>query len=206
MFPHSIWAWLAAAICAYLLGSVSGGLIASFTRHKEDLRRHGSGNAGMTNALRTYGVRSAALVLAIDTLKTVLAVLLARLLLAEPWGTVVGGACTVLGHDFPVYYRFRGGKGVLSSAVVVALLDWRVFLISLAVFALAVLLTGRVSVGSLSVAVAAPVCCLLLQEGTVQELFVAALGALLIFTHRSNLRRLLRGEEPKTVIAKRRSL
>lgn len=206
MFPHSIWAWLAAAICAYLLGSVSGGLIASFTRHKEDLRRHGSGNAGMTNALRTYGVRSAALVLAIDALKTVLAVLLARLLLAEPWGTVVGGACAVLGHDFPVYYRFRGGKGVLSSAVVVALLDWRVFLISLAIFALAVLLTGRVSVGSLSVAVAAPVCCLLLQLGTVQELFVAALGALLIFTHRSNLRRLLRGEEPKTVIAKRRSL
>ncbi len=206
MFPHSIWAWLAAAICAYLLGSVSGGLIASFTRHKEDLRRHGSGNAGMTNALRTYGVRSAALVLAIDALKTVLAVLLARLLLAEPWGTVVGGACAVLGHDFPVYYRFRGGKGVLSSAVVVALLDWRVFLISLAVFALAVLLTGRVSVGSLSVAVAAPVCCLLLQLGTVQELFVAALGALLIFTHRSNLRRLLRGQEPKTVIAKRRSL
>lgn len=206
MFPHSIWAWLAAAICAYLLGSVSGGLIASFTRHKEDLRRHGSGNAGMTNALRTYGVRSAALVLAIDTLKTVLAVLLARLLLAEPWGTVVGGTCAVLGHDFPIYYRFRGGKGVLSSAVVVALLDWRVFLISLAVFALAVLLTGRVSVGSLSVAVAAPVCCLLLQLGTVQELFVAALGALLIFTHRSNLRRLLRGEEPKTVIAKRRSL
>lgn len=206
MFPHSIWAWLAAAICAYLLGSVSGGLIASFTRHKEDLRRHGSGNAGMTNALRTYGVRSAALVLAIDALKTVLAVLLARLLLGEPWGTVVGGACAVLGHDFPVYYRFRGGKGVLSSAVVVALLDWRVFLISLAVFALAVLLSGRVSVGSLSVAVAAPVCCLLLQEGTVQELFVAALGALLIFTHRSNLRRLLRGEEPKTVIAKRRSL
>ena len=206
MFPHSIWAWLAAAICAYLLGSVSGGLIASFTRHKEDLRRHGSGNAGMTNALRTYGVRSAALVLAIDTLKTVLAVLLARLLLAEPWGTVVGGACAVFGHDFPVYYRFRGGKGVLSSAVVVALLDWRVFLISLAVFALAVLLTGRVSVGSLSVAVAAPVCCLLLQLGAVQELFVAALGALLIFTHRSNLRRLLRGEEPKTVIAKRRSL
>lgn len=206
MFPHSIWAWLAAAICAYLLGSVSGGLIASFTRHKEDLRRHGSGNAGMTNALRTYGVRSAVLVLAIDTLKTVFAVLLARLLLGEPWGTVVGGACAVLGHDFPVYYRFRGGKGVLSSAVVVALLDWRVFLISLAVFALAVLLSGRVSVGSLSVAVAAPVCCLLLQEGTVQELFVAALGALLIFTHRSNLRRLLRGEEPKTVIAKRRSL
>lgn len=206
MFPHSIWAWLAAAICAYLLGSVSGGLIASFTRHKEDLRRHGSGNAGMTNALRTYGVRSAALVLAIDALKTVLAVLLARLLLGEPWGTVVGGACAVLGHDFPVYYRFRGGKGVLSSAVVVALLDWRVFLISLAIFALAVLLSGRVSVGSLSVAVAAPVCCLLLQLGTVQELFVAALGALLIFTHRSNLRRLLRGEEPKTVIAKRRSL
>lgn len=206
MFPHSIWAWLAAAICAYLLGSVSGGLIASFTRHKEDLRRHGSGNAGMTNALRTYGVRSAALVLAIDALKTVLAVLLARLLLGEPWGTVVGGACAVLGHDFPVYYRFRGGKGVLSSAVVVALLDWRVFLISLAIFALAVLLSGRVSVGSLSVAVAAPVCCLLLQEGTVQELFVAALGALLIFTHRSNLRRLLRGQEPKTVIAKRRSL
>lgn len=206
MFPHSIWAWLAAAICAYLLGSVSGGLIASFTRHKEDLRRYGSGNAGMTNALRTYGVRSAALVLAIDALKTVFAVLLARLLLGEPWGTVVGGACAVLGHDFPVYYRFRGGKGVLSSAVVVALLDWRVFLISLAVFALAVLLSGRVSVGSLSVAVAAPVCCLLLQLGTVQELFVAALGALLIFTHRSNLRRLLRGQEPKTVIAKRRSL
>lgn len=204
MFPDALWAWIAAAVCAYLLGSTSGGLIASYTRHKEDLRRHGSGNAGMTNALRTYGIRNAVMVMAIDMVKTVAAVLLARLLLGSVWGTIVGGGCAVLGHDFPVYYRFRGGKGVLSSAAVAALLDWRMFLISLAVFALVVLLTRRVSAGSLSVAIAAPVCCLVLGLGTACELFVAGLGALLIFTHRSNLKRLLRGEEPKTVIAKRR--
>lgn len=204
MFPDALWAWIASAVCAYLLGSVSGGLIASYTRHKEDLRRHGSGNAGMTNALRTYGIRNAVMVMAIDVAKTVAAVLLARLLLGSVWGTIVGGGCAVLGHDFPVYYRFRGGKGVLCSAAVAALLDWRMFLISLAVFALVVLLTQRVSAGSLSIAVAAPVCCLLLGLGPACELFVAGLGALLIFTHRSNLKRLLRGEEPKTVIAKRR--
>lgn len=204
MFPDALWAWIASAVCAYLLGSVSGGLIASYTRHKEDLRRHGSGNAGMTNALRTYGIRNAVMVMAIDVAKTVAAVLLSRLLLGSVWGTIVGGGCAVLGHDFPVYYRFRGGKGVLCSAAVAALLDWRMFLISLAAFALVVLLTQRVSAGSLSIAVAAPVCCLLLGLGSACELFVAGLGALLIFTHRSNLKRLLRGEEPKTVIAKRR--
>lgn len=204
MFPDSWLAWVAAAVCAYLLGSISGGLIASYTRHKEDLRSHGSGNAGMTNALRTYGVRNAAMVMAIDLAKAVAAVLLARFLIGEPYGTVVGGSFAVLGHDFPAYYRFRGGKGVLCSAAVVALLDWRVFLISLAAFVLVLVLTGRVSAGSLCIALTAPLSCIVLQIGTLQEIFVVGLGTLLIFTHRANLKRLLRGEEPKTVIAKRR--
>ena len=153
MYAQSAWAWVLAAAGAYLLGSVSGAIIASFTRHGEDIRQFGSGNAGLTNALRTYGVANAALVAVIDLGKTVLAI-------------------------------------VLAAAA--------------AVFALAVACTRTVSIGSLSAAAAAPIFCLLLKEGTVYTLFVTGLCIALFWMHRSNISRILRGEEKPTAIAKRR--
>ena len=100
MYAQSAWAWVLAAAGAYLLGSVSGAIIASFTRHGEDIRQFGSGNAGLTNALRTYGVANAVLVAVIDLGKTVLAILLARWLLGSVWGLVIGGGFAVVATPF----------------------------------------------------------------------------------------------------------
>lgn len=204
MYAQSAWAWVLAAAGAYLLGSVSGAIIASFTRHGEDIRQFGSGNAGLTNALRTYGVANAVLVAVIDLGKTVLAILLARWLLGSVWGLVIGGGFAVVGHVRPVYYHFRGGKGVLCCTAIVALLDLRLLAAAAAVFALAVACTRTVSIGSLSAAAAAPIFCLLLKEGTVYTLFVTGLCIALFWMHRSNISRILRGEEKPTAIAKRR--
>lgn len=204
MYAQSAWAWVLAAAGAYLLGSVSGAIIASFTRHGEDIRQFGSGNAGFTNALRTYGVANAILVAVIDLGKTVLAIVLARWLLGSTWGLVIGGGFAVVGHVRPVYYHFRGGKGVLCCTAIVAMLDWRLLAAAAAVFALAVSLTRTVSIGSLAAAAAAPIFCLVLREGAVYTLFVTGLAVALFWMHRSNISRILRGEEKPTVIAKRR--
>ena len=103
-----------------------------------------------------------------------------------------------------MYYHFRGGKGVLCCTAIVALLDLRLLAAAAAVFALAVACTRTVSIGSLSAAAAAPIFCLLLKEGTVYTLFVTGLCIALFWMHRSNISRILRGEEKPTVIAKRR--
>ena len=101
-----------AAVIAYLLGSVSGAIVSSRVGHHEDIRNYGSGNAGMTNALRTYGIRHATIVAAMDMLKTVVAILIAKWLIGWHWGFIVGSCCAIAGHLFPIYYGFKGGKGV----------------------------------------------------------------------------------------------
>ncbi len=204
MFPTSIIAWIAAAAAAYLLGSVSGAIVASWTRHREDIRNFGSGNAGMTNALRTYGVRNAALVAAIDLLKTIAAILIAWALIGWHWGFVLGSFCAILGHLFPVYYGFKGGKGVLCGLASLLMVDWRVALLVLAVFAVAVLLFKRVSVGSIAACGSAPIWCLGLGVPYLHCVYILLAAIWLIWSHRGNIKRLLRGEEPITVIAKRK--
>lgn len=204
MYPNSILAWLVSLVCAYLLGSVSGGIVASHLRHHEDLRDYGSGNAGMTNALRTYGIRNAALVAAIDLLKTILAILLASWLIGRYWGLMVGSAAATLGHLYPVYYQFRGGKGVLCGLASLIMVDWRLGILVVAVFALMMVLTRRASVGSICACASSPFFCWMLGVNTVHIIFVVVIASLLIWMHRSNIKRLLRGEEGKTVVAKRR--
>lgn len=204
MYSDSVPAWILAAVGAYLLGSISGAIIASYTRHGEDIRKYGSGNAGMTNALRTYGIRNAAMVAGIDLLKTVLAILLARWLLGKVPGLIVGGSFAVLGHMLPVYYQFKGGKGVLCSAAIILMMDWRLFLCGAAVFAMAVLLTKTVSVASIAACICIPVFCLLLKETETYLLFALALALAVIVMHHANIGRIVRGEEKQTVIAKRR--
>ena len=183
---------------------MSGAIIASFTRHGEDIRQYGSGNAGLTNSLRTYGIRNAAMVAGIDLSKTVLAVLSGVWLLGRPWGLIVGGGTAIVGHVAPVYYRFRGGKGILCGAGILLMLDWRLFLLAAAVFAVAVAVSKTVSVGSLLACAVAPVLCVLLREGHAETIFVTLASALLIWMHRGNLRRIAAGEEKKTVVARRR--
>ena len=204
MFQGSVLAYIAAAVAAYLLGSLSGAILSSKVGHHEDIRNFGSGNAGMTNALRTYGVRHAAVVALIDILKTVLAILIAKTLVGWHWGFIIGSFFAITGHLFPVYYKFKGGKGVLCGLASLLMVDWRIGVLVVAVFAVWVAITRRVSVGSIFACMSAPLWCLLLKVDPVHTGYVVLAASWLIWCHRSNIKRLLRGEEPKTVIAKRR--
>ena len=204
MFPDSAIAYIAAAVIAYLLGSVSGAILSSRVGHKEDIRNYGSGNAGMTNALRTYGLRHAVIVALIDILKTVIAIVIANRLIGWKWGFLIGSLCAITGHLFPVFYKFKGGKGVLCGLASLLMVDWRIGVLVVVVFAIVVALCKKVSLGSICACASAPVWCLLLDVMTLHTVYVLLAASWLIWCHRSNIKRLLAGTEPKTVIAKRK--
>ena len=138
-----------AVIAGYLLGSISFSVIASMLIAKDDVRNHGSGNAGFTNIMRNYGKLPSAVTLIGDFSKGVAAVLIGGLLLSKVspdlklLGEVIGGISVFIGHVFPLFFGFRGGKGVLASAGAVLILDYRIFLISVAAFALIVFIENR---------------------------------------------------------------
>ena len=205
MFHGSVIAYIAAAVIAYLLGSISGAIVSSRVGHHEDIRNYGSGNAGMTNALRTYGIRHAAIVAAMDILKTIVAILIAKWLVGWYWGFVIGSLFAITGHLFPVYYGFKGGKGVLCGLASLLMVDWRIGLLVVVVFSIVVAICKRVSLGSICACASAPLWCLLLGVPGLHTVYVLLAASWLIWCHRSNIKRLLRGEEPKTVIAKRKS-
>ena len=204
MFHGSVIAYIAAAVIAYLLGSISGAIVSSRVGHHEDIRNYGSGNAGMTNALRTYGIRHAAIVAAMDMLKTIIAILIAKWLVGWYWGFVIGSLFAITGHLFPVYYGFKGGKGVLCGLASLLMVDWRIGVLVVLVFAIVVAFCKRVSLGSIFACASAPLWCLLLGVPSLHTVYVLLAASWLIWCHRSNIKRLLRGEEPKTVIAKRK--
>ena len=190
---------MALALCAfalaYLLGSVSGAIAAGRLLHRVDIRAFGSGNAGLTNTLRTLGPRAALLVLVLDTGKTAAALLLGRALCGET-GLLCAAAGVLLGHAFPVYYRFRGGKCVLSMAVVALFFDWRAFLVLAGVFLWAAALSRRVSAGSMMAAPLLPFALWAFGSSAARLWLASGAVALVMILHRGNLRRLLRGEEP----------
>jgi glycerol-3-phosphate acyltransferase PlsY len=204
MFSDSVIAYLAAAVIAYLLGSISGAIVSSKVGHKEDIRNYGSGNAGMTNALRTYGIRHAVVVAAMDIFKTIVAILIAKWLVGWHWGFVIGSLFAITGHLFPVYYGFKGGKGVLCGLASLLMVDWRIGLLVVAVFAVVVAICKWVSLGSICACASAHLWCLLLGVSGLHTVYVLLAASWLIWCHRSNIKRLLKGEEPKTVIAKRK--
>ncbi len=189
-------------LMGYLIGSVNFAVIYSRLFKKDDVRKHGSGNAGATNVLRTYGKGPAALVFALDILKGVVAVLLARLIYPHSNDIcpcfAAGGA--ILGHNFPCYHGFKGGKGVATSFAALLVLDWRVALIALGVFLLAVLITRYVSVGSVAASVAAPAAAIAFRfvnnsVSTAVCVFCVCVGLLCILRHKENLVRLYHGKE-----------
>lgn len=195
---------LACVVCAvvsYLIGSLNTAVLLSYVLGK-DVRSQGSGNAGATNTLRVFGKGAAAIVVAGDALKGVLAVLIARLisnlLSAGDVPIYLAGLCVVLGHNFPVYFGFKGGKGIMTSAAVIFVLDWRIGLAVL-VFAIAIMAISRyVSLGSCCAAVAFPMFTAVLHPDGVYFICLAILmGALALFMHRTNIVRLIRGTESK---------
>ena len=198
---------LTAALACYFLGNHNGAICVSLMMG-DDVRTHGSGNAGLTNFIRSYGTGRALLVIVIDVAKAILACLLAGCMLA-PYGLalegrVLGGVFVMLGHDFPALQGFRGGKGILSGWFIAFMIDWRIGLMIGVVFFLAYLLTQYVSLGSVLAAVTFGVGFAIFYY---DNLWVCLGGffmsVLTVFMHRANIVRLLTGKESKTNLFKR---
>ncbi|MEE1351979.1 MAG: glycerol-3-phosphate 1-O-acyltransferase PlsY [Clostridia bacterium] len=196
---------IAIGLISYLIGSINSSILISKAVTGKDIRKCGSGNAGATNMLRTMGKKYAVITLIIDILKGVVALIIARLMQGlgvEPWAEYIAGVCVVLGHNFPVFFGFKGGKGVATSLGVVMMLDWKIGLAVL-IIALAVMATTRyVSLGSIIAAVTFIVLqiAVMLISGNfnlVSFVCVMILGILLIVRHSANIVRLLNHTENK---------
>lgn len=190
-------------LVSYLLGCFNGSVMTSHFIIRDDVRQHGSGNAGLTNFYRTYGARYALCVIVCDMGKTVLACLIGGYLMhwvVGDWtlGLLIAGIGCELGHMFPVFFGLRGGKGILSGGVLVLLLDWRVALIAWGLFAVLWLTTRYVSLGSIAATASMPVSVFLLMgHNWLYTALSAAVAALVIWCHRGNIQRLLSGTEKK---------
>lgn len=209
-----VWQVIVIAVIAYAIGSINPSIILCKLLKKEDIRSQGSGNAGTTNTLRVLGKGPAALVLCIDVLKAVVAVLLGNWI--ATWGTytpeqflvlhdyaiMAAGIGAVLGHNFPIYYGFKGGKGVAASLGVIFVVEWRIGLICL-VFALLIMLLSRmVSLGSILSAILYPVLVFLLPGTAFNNkwlylAFAVVLALFVLIRHKANIQRLLSGTENK---------
>ena len=203
------------AVISYLLGSCNSSIIVVRLLKHEDVREHGSKNAGLTNTLRCYGKFPALLTLIGDLGKGIVSVLLSILVFRIIIGegsfnrqTVgyISGIFAILGHIFPIYYGFRGGKGVLVASSILLVIDWQTFVIIIPFFAVVLLISKYVSVASISAAVFYPVLTFLLHYFVQHEplntcivhtALVAVTGILLIYMHRTNIQRLRNGTENK---------
>ena len=195
------------ALACYFLGNHNGAICVS-AMLGDDVRTHGSGNAGLTNFIRSYGASRAVLVIVIDVCKAILACLLAGLVF-EPYGfrlegMTLGGVCVMLGHDFPALQGFRGGKGILSGWFIAWMIDWRIGLLIGIVFFAVYLLTQYVSLGSVLAAVAFGIGFAIFHHGNTLVLIGGLLmSALTVFMHRGNIVRLVKGNERKTNLFKK---
>lgn len=204
------------AVQAYVIGGINGAIITSKYFYKKDIRKFGSGNPGLTNFYRVFGKGGAAMVVLIDVLKTVAPVIIGGWLFAYfmPSETLAGnghsliglnffgsewaGFFVVMGHCFPLFYEFRGGKGVMAVGTIVFFIDWRIALAAWGIFILLTLLTRYVSLGAIVGVLAYPVLVGALGYGGIWEIVIAsACAALLIVRHRENIKRIFTGKESK---------
>ena len=190
-------------LVSYLLGCINGSVMVSHFIIKDDVRKHGSGNAGLTNFYRTYGAKYALMVIGLDMGKTVVACLIGGFMFSHlfgDWtlGVLLGGLGCELGHVFPVFFGFKGGKGILSGSMLAILLGWKVALVAWGVFMLLWALTRYVSLGSLAAAVSLPITVyFFLGHNWVYTALAFFMAALVVYCHRENIVRLLHGTENK---------
>ena len=190
-------------LLSYFFGCFNGSFMVSHFIIRDDVRKHGSGNAGLTNFYRTYGAKYALLVIACDMGKTVAACLLGSFFFrCLGWdgtlGTLLAGLGCELGHIFPVFYGFRGGKGILSGGTLVLLLNWRVAAVAWALFLLLWLTTRYVSLASFTATCSAPITVYFVYgHNWLYTGLCLAVAALVVWCHRENIQRLLHGTEKK---------
>lgn len=203
-----LWCILGCIVIGYLLGCLNGAILISKLLKHEDVRQKGSGNAGLTNFHRNYGGWVSLLVVAIDIGKIFLACWIGSLLWSEQrdLAKMIAGVSAEMGHIFPCFFGFRGGKGIMGGAALALAMDWRVFAIAFVVFLVLFLTTRYVSLGSIGAAATFAVCFVICFPGQPWIYGMGiALAAAAIFMHRGNIQRLLRGEERKTHLHKNKN-
>ena len=194
-------------VIGYLLGAIPFGVIISKLVRGIDVREYGSGSMGMTNVMRTVGAKAGLIVLILDLLKGSAAVALALAIFHSPnhdmvhWGQMAGGVAAVIGHSWPVYIGFRGGRGISTAFGAILVISWPIGLICLAAFLLMVAIFRYISLGSISGAIAlavAMVISYICYSGPIAYLsFALVVAVIVIFRHRANIKRLLSKTEPK---------
>ena len=201
--------WLPAllvAVIAYFCGCFNGAVIVSKYILRNDVRKHGSGNAGLTNFFRTFGGPLTLVVILCDVLKAVIAILagvalfrgmvldeVAVLVLAKYWAALF----CLLGHMFPCMFHFKGGKGILSGGTIAIMIDWRIALVVWGGFLILAVLTRYVSLGSCGAGASFPFATWFVYRDPVITVLAVVIGGLILYMHRANIRRLLQGNESK---------
>ena len=197
-------------LVGYLLGNLNGAVLMSNLLAHEDVRSHGSGNAGLTNFARNYGGIGSLGVILVDGGKAVLACLLGGLLLEQHLGATagmtIGGLALMVGHDFPALLGFKGGKGILSGCLIAFTVDWRIGALILSIFAVLYVASGYVSLGSVVASAAFGFGFVFFhQDDMVVMICGAVMGVLAVYMHRANIVRLIKGQERKTNLFKKGS-
>ena len=204
--------YIIVAVIAYLIGSINFSVITSKKMAGFDLREKGSGNAGSTNVLRTVGAKAAVITLICDVLKGIIAIYIAKLI-GNIWSDLDGallvqlaGIFGVLGHTFPIFFGFKGGKGVATSLGVLVTTNWQIGLICLVFALVLIVFTQMVSVGSITAGLLYPVLTIFIHQNYIVDgnYIIASiiLATLVIFNHRANVKRILEGKENKISFGK----
>ena len=195
-------------VVPYILGCSNGAILVSKYILRDDIRTHGSGNAGLTNFSRVFGGKLTLLVVLTDVLKAVFGVLLgvlgAHLLqragitaITDLRAKYIAGLFCELGHMFPVMFGFRGGKGIMSGGIIAIMIDWRVAVVVWGSFLILAATTKYVSLGSISTGFLFPIMAWVLFRDPVCLVFAVIVGGLIVFQHRGNIVRLVHGNENK---------
>jgi glycerol-3-phosphate acyltransferase PlsY len=187
-----------ATVVGYLIGSISCSVLLTKLHYKTDVRTQGSGNAGATNVARVFGMKAGVLTLLGDVLKTVISMLIGKLLGGDLGLALAGGAC-LFGHAWPIYFKFKGGKGISVGAGLALMVDWKILLIIFAVFAVVFAITHIVSAASVCAAASIVPAVFIVGAALPQTVMICIAGPLVIWLHRSNIVRLMKGEEKKFV-------
>ena len=193
---------VAVAVLSYLLGCINGAIATSHLFYHDDVRRHGSGNAGLTNFYRNYGAKCAPMVIAFDMIKAVGAVCLGGYFLGHllGWGVIgkyFGALFCIIGHMFPVFYGFKGGKGFLVGLSTVYVIDWRVGLIATLIMIVLLFTTKYMSLSTVTAMLCCPILLALFGAARPTVLIEAATVLFIALRHKENFKRLVAGTESK---------
>ena len=190
-----VWFMIICAVIGYLLGSINWGVILS-RKYGDDVRNHGSGNAGATNMMRTYGKKAGAKTLGLDFLKATVASFAARLLLGV-MGAYIAGLFCIIGHAYPIFFKFKGGKGVVTIATMCLWTEWKTFLVLLAIYAIVIFGYKMVSMASCLVAALYSLILYMFIGPHIGVIIALISGVLVIYLHRANIRRIFDHTESK---------